>query len=145
MWLDAVLDPGVSAVHSSLACPPHGLRPVRWDRHGPKIMSSRSFVSDSGLHPSPRHTRLSSVSLARHALHYRAVDYTLPGQACDPCGSFLLNWQPLPGYPHLFNYYNVVLFSIFLTMITISDKYIEKFLTKRLVLPGSGTLNLISF
>ena len=29
-------------------------------------------------------------------------------------------------------------------MITTSSKYILKFLTKRLVLPGSGTLNLIS-
>jgi hypothetical protein len=44
-----------------------------------------------------------------------------------------------------FNYYNVVLLGKFLTMITTSSKYIEKFLTKRIVLPGSGTLNLISF
>ena len=54
-------------------------------------MSSRSFVSDSGLHPSPRLTRLSSVSLARHALHYRAADYSLPGQAMilmdHPCST----------------------------------------------------------
>jgi hypothetical protein len=42
-------------------------------------------------------------------------------------------------------HYNVVLFSKFLTMITASSKYIDKFLIKRLVLPGSGTLNLISF
>jgi len=35
--LDAVLDPGVSASHSSLPCSPHGLRPIRKDRHPPKI------------------------------------------------------------------------------------------------------------
>jgi hypothetical protein len=45
----------------------------------------------------------------------------------------------------LFYYYNVVLFRKFLTMIANSIRYIEKFLTKRLVLRGSGTLNLISF
>jgi hypothetical protein len=59
-----------------------------------------------------------------------------------------IDWQAIttPAFPyfHLFNYYNVVLFKKFLTMITTSSKYIEKFLTKRLVFPGSGTLNLIS-
>jgi hypothetical protein len=58
-------------------------------------------------------------------------------------------WQGIfsPASPctHLFNYYNVVLFYKFLTLITTSSKHIEKFLPKRLVLPGSGTLNLISF
>jgi hypothetical protein len=72
VWLDAVLDPGVSTLHSSLTCPPHGLRPVRWDRHCPKIISSRSYVSDSGLHPSPRHTRLSALLLTQ-------LNFTLPG------------------------------------------------------------------
>ena len=70
--LDAVLDPGVSASHSSLTRSPHGLRPIGEDRHVPKINGSRGYVSDSGLHPSPRHTCLSTVSLARHVL-------TLPG------------------------------------------------------------------
>ena len=51
---------------------------------------------------------------------------------------------PACPYSHLFDYYNVVLFTGFLTMITTSSKYKERFLTKRLVFPGSGTLNLIS-
>ena len=56
-WLDAVLDPGVAVSHSSISRSPHGLRPVRGDRPFPKLMYSRGFVSDSGLHPSPRHAR----------------------------------------------------------------------------------------
>jgi len=59
VWLDAVLDPGVSALHSSLSRSPHGLRPTGEDRHNPKIVGSRGYVSDSGLHPSPRRTRTS--------------------------------------------------------------------------------------
>jgi len=58
-------------------------------------------------------------------------------------------WQdsttPASPCTRLLNYYNVVLFRKFLTMITTSSIYIEKILTKRLVFPGSGTLNLISF
>ena len=59
MHLDAVLDPGVSASHSSLTRSPHGLRPYGEDRHNPKLVGSRGYVSDSGLHPSPRRTRAS--------------------------------------------------------------------------------------
>ena len=58
--LDAVLDPGGSASHSSLSCPPPGLRLNGEDRHTPKLAGSRGYVSDSGLHPSPRCSRLSS-------------------------------------------------------------------------------------
>ena len=60
--LDAVLDPGVSASRSSSTRSPHGLRPNGGDRHSPKILGSRGYVSDSGLHPSPRHTRLTAPS-----------------------------------------------------------------------------------
>jgi len=52
---------------------------------------------------------------------------------------------PASPYTVLFNYYNVVLFSKFLTMVTNSSRYVKKFLVKHRVLPGSGTLNLISF
>jgi len=58
--LDAVFDPGVSAPCSSLSHSPHGLRLFREDRHIPVIQISRGYVSDSGLHPSPRCSRLSS-------------------------------------------------------------------------------------
>ena len=58
--LDAVWDPGVSASCSSLSHSPRGLRPFREDRHAPTLQRSRGFVSDSGLHPSPRCSRLSS-------------------------------------------------------------------------------------
>jgi len=58
--LDAVLDPGVSASRSSLTRPPHGLRLNGEDRPAPNLLGSRGYVSDSGLHPSPRCSRLSS-------------------------------------------------------------------------------------
>ena len=58
--LDAVFDPGVSALCSSLSHSPHGLRLFREVRLVPTIQSSRGYVSDSGLHPSPRCSRLSS-------------------------------------------------------------------------------------
>ena len=64
VWLDAVYDPGVSALCSSLPHSPLGLRLVREDRLAPTIRISRGYVSDSGLHPSPRHTRLSFFQLA---------------------------------------------------------------------------------
>jgi len=67
--LDAVLDPGVSALCSSLSHSPHGLLPFRKDRHVPKLSGSRGYVSDSGLHPSPRCPRLSSF-LAYAFSHY---------------------------------------------------------------------------
>ena len=57
VWLDAVFDPGGAALCSSLSHLPLGLRPVTKDRHTPNIRVSRGFVSDSGLHPSPRLTR----------------------------------------------------------------------------------------
>jgi hypothetical protein len=37
-------------------------RPAGEDRHNPKIVGSRGYVSDSGLHPSPRRTRASPFS-----------------------------------------------------------------------------------
>ena len=58
--LDAVFDPGVSAPCSSLSHSPHGLRLFGGDRPFPKTSFSRGYVSDSGLHPSPRCSRLSS-------------------------------------------------------------------------------------
>ena len=58
--LDAVLDPGVAALRSSVSRSPHGLLPCEEDRPGPKLRSSRGYVSDSGLHPSPRRSRYSS-------------------------------------------------------------------------------------
>jgi hypothetical protein len=58
--LDAVLDPGGSASRSSLSRSPLGLRLNGKDRHAPNLLGSRGYVSDSGLHPSPRCSRLSS-------------------------------------------------------------------------------------
>jgi len=75
--LDAVLDPGVSASHSSLSRSPHGLRPAGEDRHVPKILGSRGYVSDSGLHPSPRRTRLSSFPAFAFS-HYTTERLTRP-------------------------------------------------------------------
>ena len=75
--LDAVLGPGVSASHSSFARSPHGLRPTGGDRHGPKINGSRGYVSDSGLHPSPRRTRLSSFPAFAFG-HYTTERLTKP-------------------------------------------------------------------
>jgi hypothetical protein len=75
--LDAVLDPGASASHSSLTRSPHGLRPIGEDRHIPKIPGSRGYVSDSGLHPSPRCSRLSGhLTLAKG--HYTTERLTKP-------------------------------------------------------------------
>jgi hypothetical protein len=76
-WLDAVLDPGVSALHSSLARSPPGLLLFEGDRHSPKIQFSRGYVSDSGLHPSPRHTRLSSFPAFAFS-HYATERLTNP-------------------------------------------------------------------
>jgi len=59
--LDAVLDPGETVSRSSLSRLPRGLRPVRGDRPIPKLKYSRGYVSDSGLHPSPRCTRYFSL------------------------------------------------------------------------------------
>ena len=56
--------PGVSALRSSFTRSPLGLRPDGKDRHVPKIEGSRGYVSDSGLHPSPRCSRLSSLLLS---------------------------------------------------------------------------------
>jgi len=67
--LDAVFDPGVSALCSSLSHSPPGLRLFREDRHVPTIQLSRGYVSDSGLHPSPRCSRLSFFP-ARAFGHY---------------------------------------------------------------------------
>ena len=58
--LDAVLDPGGAASRSSLSRPPLGLRLNGEDRPAPNLLGSRGYVSDSGLHPSPRCSRLSS-------------------------------------------------------------------------------------
>lgn len=75
--LDAVLDPGVSASHSSFTHSPHGLRPTGEDRHAPKIYGSRGCVSDSGLHPSPRCTRLFVLAVST-AEHYTTERLTKP-------------------------------------------------------------------
>ena len=76
-WLDAVLDPGVSALHSSLPRSPLGLLLFEGDRHSPNIQYSRGYVSDSGLHPSPRHTRLSSFPACAFS-HYATERLTNP-------------------------------------------------------------------
>ena len=75
--LDAVLDLGVSASHSSLSLSPHSLRPIGEDRHGPNILGSRGYVSDSGLHPSPRCTRLFVLAVST-AGHYTTKRLTKP-------------------------------------------------------------------
>jgi hypothetical protein len=75
--LDAVLDPGVSASHSSLTRSPHGLRPIGEDRHAPKILGSRGYVSDSGRHPSPRCSRLFVLAVST-AGHYTTERLTKP-------------------------------------------------------------------
>ena len=67
--LDAVLDPGVPASRSSVSRSPLGLRPYREDRLFPKIHSSRGYVSDSGLHPSPRCPRASPCSVSALGFH----------------------------------------------------------------------------
>ncbi len=58
--LDAVFDPGASASCSSLSHSPPGLRLFEKDRPASHIHNSRGYVSDSGLHPPPRCSRLSS-------------------------------------------------------------------------------------
>jgi hypothetical protein len=75
--LDAVLDPGVSASHSSFTRSPHGLRPAGEDRHAPKINGSRGYGSDSGRHPSPRCTRLFVLAVCT-AGHYTTERLTKP-------------------------------------------------------------------
>jgi hypothetical protein len=97
--LDAVLDPGVSASRSSLSRPPHGLRLNGEDRHYPKMNGSRGYVSDSGLHPSPRRTRLTlpqDHALGRYASERLTRPYS--GGLVRPSHS-PLNRQPLPGCP----------------------------------------------
>lgn len=52
---------------------------------------------------------------------------------------------PPSQFTDLFNYYNVVFCSKFLTMATTPCMYMEKLSTKHLLLPRSGTLNILSF
>jgi hypothetical protein len=92
-----------------------------------------------GLCPNPL------VSMRRHHFFYPTVARTPILMISVTCTDCIYWHHSACPYSHLFNYYNVVFFGKFLTMITTSSKYIEKFLTKRLVLLGSGTLNLISF
>ena len=83
--LDAVFDPGVSALCSSLSHSPHGLRLFREDRHVPNIQRSRGYVSDSGLHPSPRCSRLSSFPACAFS-HYatgQLTNFTQEGLGVD--------------------------------------------------------------
>ena len=75
--LDAVFDPGGLALCSSVSHSPRGLRHIGKDRHSPKIAYSRGYVSDSGLHPSPRCSRLSSFP-ARAFSHYATERLTNP-------------------------------------------------------------------
>ena len=57
-------------------------------------------MSDSELYPSPRHTRLSAVLLAQSRPYTTGrLTKPYPGRPVILCRSFLLNWQPLPGYP----------------------------------------------
>jgi hypothetical protein len=97
--LDAVLDPGVSASYSSVSHSPPGLRPIRGDRHFPKIHPSRGYVSDSGLHPSPRCPRASPCSICALGFH------TTERLTRPYSGGLLrlsrtpLDRQPLPGCP----------------------------------------------
>ena len=63
--------------HSSVTCFPFRLRPKTRDRLTPNLQVSRGYVSDSGLHPSPRCTRLSDpVALAPG--HYTTERLTKP-------------------------------------------------------------------
>jgi len=106
--LDAVLDPGVPASRSSLPRSPHGLRPNGEDRHNPKLNGSRGYVSDSGLHPSPRRTRLSSFPAFAFS-HYTTERLTnLTQEGLYAYGAFPLDRQPLPGCPTIpiFQYSN---------------------------------------
>jgi hypothetical protein len=99
--LDAVLDPGVPASRSSLTRSPHGLRPDGEDRHNPKILGSRGYVSDSGLHPSPRRTRL-TMPQAHTCGRYATERLTRPySGGLVRLTRFPLNRQPLPGCPIL--------------------------------------------
>ena len=99
--LDAVLDPGVSASHSSLTRSPHGLRPTGEDRPVPKHPGSRGYVSDSGLHPSPRRTRVSSLPACAFS-RYSTERLTRPySGGLVRFSAFPLNRQPLPGYPSI--------------------------------------------
>jgi hypothetical protein len=83
--LDAVFDPGGLALCSSVSHSPLGLRHFGKDRHAPKIADSRGYVSDSGLHPSPRCSRLSSFPACAFS-HYttgRLTNLTQEGLGAD--------------------------------------------------------------
>ena len=96
--LDAVFDPGGLALRSSVSHSPRGLRHSGKDRHAPKIGDSRGYVSDSGLHPSPRCARLSSFP-ARAFSHYTTGRLTnLTQEGLGDCSPFPLSRQPLPGH-----------------------------------------------
>ena len=100
VWLDAVFDPGVSALCSSLSHSPLGLLPVREDRHAPDIRISRGYVSDSGLHPSPRHTRLIFLPACAFSRFTTERLTNLTQKGLGGCPPFPLDRQPLPGHPY---------------------------------------------
>ena len=50
-------------------------------------------------------------------------------------------YTPVARWTYVFYYYNVVLLSKFLTLMTNSIRYLDKLLTNHLLFPGSSTLN----
>ena len=100
MWLDAVFDPGVSTRHSSLTRPSHGLRPIREDRHGPKIhFFSELRVRFRATPFTSPHSLFSRIACAIKLYTTGRLTKPFPGRPAILSGSFLLNRQPLPGYP----------------------------------------------
>ena len=66
----------------------------------PKLGISRGYVSDSGLHPSPRRTRYSPLGPPGPSQVFATGRLTnLTRGGLGVVDAFLLNMQPLPGYP----------------------------------------------
>ena len=82
--LDAVFDPGVSAPHSSYRA--HRMACASFEGIGtfPIFICSRGYVSDSGLHPSPRPTRLFSFPAFAFS-HYATERLTTPYSGGPVC------------------------------------------------------------
>jgi len=97
-----VLDPGGAASRLSLSRPPLGLRLIGQDRPTPDRFGSRGYVSDSGLHPSPRCSHLSDFP-AYAFRHYVTERLTRPYSGGLVHFALPLSRQPLPGCPIFHN------------------------------------------
>jgi hypothetical protein len=77
----------ISQLNSWTGC--YLTRPICEDRHFPKIRFFQGYESDSGLHPSPLHMRLSSFSAYAFS-HYNTERKTNPTWM-DPIEAFFLD------------------------------------------------------